>query len=197
MGIAVSDELQISGVTEMTDHGVPSIHLVKTRYQSARLDEENLFALPISHGYQPPASISESKITGSANTPGVRQNDTSIFGPNCGQLTIGISSTTPKEQACKVSDQSNKGIDHHNQIKTRETHQLAGDDVPAIQNGQCQCQIVCYAEEIDNVQSDCHKNKSIDARMQKTTVRTEVKELGVGLKDGLFYRFGYGFNKEG
>lgn len=111
----------------------------------------------------------ESKITGSANTPGVRQNGTFISGPNCGQLTIGISSTTPKEQACKVSDQSNKGIDHHDQINTLEMHQLAEDDVPAIQNGQGQCQIVYYAEEIDYVQSDYHNNKSIDASMQKMT----------------------------
>ncbi|OIT23871.1 hypothetical protein A4A49_27967 [Nicotiana attenuata] len=132
----------------MTVDNVPAVQIKKERYQFARIDEENITAPPISHGYQTQASILQSKETDSESTPGVRQIDTLNFEPTGEQLVFGISSPTPKEHPCKISAQSNMGIDHHDHANSPGTHQLAGVGVPEFQTIQNQCQTIHNVEEI-------------------------------------------------
>ncbi|OIT07896.1 hypothetical protein A4A49_43572 [Nicotiana attenuata] len=132
----------------MTVDNVPAVQIEKEWYQFARIDEENITAPPISHGYQTQASILQSKETDSLSTPGVRQIDTLNSEPTGEQLVFGISSPTPKELPRKISAQSNMGIDHHDHANSPGMHQLAGVGVPEFQTIQNQCQTIHIVQEI-------------------------------------------------
>lgn len=66
----------------MVVHSVQDVQLEKDWYQSAHLDERNLIAPPILHGYQTQASILQSNESGSLSNTGVRRNDSSNSEPN-------------------------------------------------------------------------------------------------------------------
>ncbi|XP_070044479.1 uncharacterized protein [Nicotiana tomentosiformis] len=100
--IITSDLLRNADDIEVDGDGTPAIQNENNRYHLARIEEEITLEVPIAHGCQPTASILQSKSTDSLNPPSVRRNEVSTSGPKFTPSLMENSSTTHKEQRCKL-----------------------------------------------------------------------------------------------
>ncbi|OIT33458.1 hypothetical protein A4A49_57795, partial [Nicotiana attenuata] len=74
VGIFPDDLLQIAGELEMAGNGVPAVQMQNQRYQKLCLDQENMPAGPISHGYLSNVPILQKENFPSSSAPAFRRN---------------------------------------------------------------------------------------------------------------------------
>ncbi|OIT07450.1 hypothetical protein A4A49_31318 [Nicotiana attenuata] len=167
VGIVFSNEMKISGESELLTQHATGGQIEKERYQKIHHDENDGLEPSISPGYQPIVPILQSSIPGSSPSSGVQPNDSHSPG-SIGRLQpIQHVSACPKEHVCTISCQSNAGRDHHDHRKSSELHHLAGHGAPGIIAAQNQCQSLFAPQEIVSQAGVSLINDPISSNIQK------------------------------